>query len=161
MRFRPICSMVKPWASMSASVQPSWDAASNSSTRRREGCACARYGVACLPRTLDVLTGRRCASRAAPVELPPDGLVHAAAHTPGSRGRLAAPGAGAIPAHGDADYRTRSDLLSSVARNLLGPLATQFQAGRLATCYEKLGCLVRSARFRRGRTCPAFPLGHH
>src|SRR5258707_566453 len=52
--------------------------------------------------------------------------------------------AGAIPAHGDADYRARSDLLSSVARNLLGPLATQFQAGRLATRYEKLGCLVHS-----------------
>jgi hypothetical protein len=37
----------------------------------REGCACARCSAGCPPRTLDVLTGRRCASRAAPVELPP------------------------------------------------------------------------------------------
>ena len=34
-----------------------------------------------------MLTRRRCASRDAPVELPPDGLVHVAAHTPASRGR--------------------------------------------------------------------------
>jgi hypothetical protein len=43
-----------------------------------------------VPGTWYVLTGRRCASRAAPVELPrelpPDGLVHAAVHTPSGRG---------------------------------------------------------------------------
>jgi len=69
-------SIENPRASMLASVQPSRLPASNSSARRRwrEGCACSRCGVGCLPRTLDVLTGRRCASRGAPVELPPDGL---------------------------------------------------------------------------------------
>jgi len=59
-------STVKPCASVTDSVQPSRDASSNSSARRRVvgGCACARCGVDCLPRTLYVLTGRRCASRA-------------------------------------------------------------------------------------------------
>jgi hypothetical protein len=37
-----------------------------------------------------VLTGRRCASRAAPVKLPPDGLVHAAARPAGMASRAMA-----------------------------------------------------------------------
>jgi len=84
-------SIENPRASMLASVQPSRLPASNSSARRRwrEGCACSRCGVGCLPRTLDVLTGRRYASRGrrerpqrrkSPFPLPP----------PGSRGRLCA-----------------------------------------------------------------------